>query len=63
MDPVHIFFNKLEIDKNNTYTANISKENKVENVLFNTDKEYVVTEMIIIKTTYRRFRASENLKY
>ena len=47
MDPVHIFFNKLEIGKNNTYTANISKENKVENVLFNTDKEYVVTEMII----------------
>ena len=47
MDPVHIFFNELEIDKNNTFTANVSQENKVENVLFNTDKEYAVTGMII----------------
>ena len=47
MDPVHIFFNKLEIDKDNTFTVNISKENEVENVLFNTDKEDAVTGMII----------------
>ena len=47
MDPVHIFFNELEIDKDNTFTANISKENEVENVLFNTDKEDAVTGMII----------------
>ena len=47
MDPVHIFFNELEIDKDNTFTANVSQENKVENVLFNTDKEYAVTGMII----------------
>ena len=47
MDLVHIFFNELEIDKDNTFTANVSQENKVENVLFNTDKEYAVTGMII----------------
>ena len=47
MDPVHIFFNELEIDKDNTFTANVSQENKVENVLFNADKEYAVTGMII----------------
>ena len=47
MDPVHLFFNELEIDKDNTFTSNISKENEVENVLFNTDKEDAVTGMII----------------
>ena len=47
MDPVHIFFKELEIDKGYTFTANVSQENKVENVLFNTDKEYAVTGMII----------------
>ena len=47
MDPVHIFFNELEIDKGNTFTANLSQENEVENVLFNIDKEYAVTGTII----------------
>ena len=47
MDPLHIFFNELEIDQDNTFTANVSQENEVENVVFNTDKEYVVTGMVI----------------
>ena len=47
MDPVHIFFKELEIDQDNTFTANVSQENKVENVVFNTDTEYAVTGMII----------------
>ena len=47
MDPVHFFFNELEIDKDNTFTANVSQKNEVENVLFNIDKEYAVTGMII----------------
>ena len=38
MDPVHIFFNELEIDQDNIFTANVSQENEVENVVFNTDK-------------------------
>ena len=46
MDPVHIFFNELEIDKGYTFITNASQENEVENVLFNTDKEYAVTGMI-----------------
>ena len=37
MDPVHIFFKALEIDQDNTFTANVSQENEVENVVFNTD--------------------------
>ena len=47
MDPVHIFFKELEIDQDNTFTANVSQENEVENVIFNTDKEYAVTGMVI----------------
>ena len=47
MDPVHIFFKELEIDPDNTFTANISRENEVEKVVFNTDKEYAVTRMVI----------------
>ena len=47
MDPVPIFFNELEIDQDNIFTANVSQENEVENVVFNTDKEYAVTGMVI----------------
>ena len=47
MDPVHIFFEELEIDQDNTFTANVSQENEVENVVFKTDKEYAVIGMII----------------
>ena len=47
MDPVHIFFKELEINQDNTFTANISPENEVENVVFNTDKEHAVTGMVI----------------
>ena len=47
MEPIHIFYNKLEIDGNNIFTADISKENKVENVLFNKNKEYAVPRMTI----------------
>ena len=46
MNPLHIFFKELEIDQDNTFTANVSQENGVENVIFNTDKEYAVTGMV-----------------
>ena len=47
MNPLHIFFKELEIDQDNTFTANVLQENEVENVIFNTDKEYAVTGMVI----------------
>ena len=47
MEPIHIFYNKLEIDGNNIFTVDISKEYEVENVLFNKNKEYAVTGMRI----------------
>ena len=34
MEPTHIFFKELRIDKNNVFTANILKKNEVENVIF-----------------------------
>ena len=46
MNPLHIFFKELEIDQDNTFTANVSQENGVENVTFNTDEEYAVTGMV-----------------
>ena len=34
MEPTHIFYTELEIHENNVFTANISKEIEVENVIF-----------------------------
>ena len=47
MDLIHIFFKELEIHQDNTFTANVSQENEVENVVFYTDTEYAVTGMVI----------------
>ena len=43
MEPIHIFYNELEKDSTNIFTANISQENEVKNVLFDKNKEYTVT--------------------
>ena len=43
MEPIHIFYNEIETDNNNVFTANISQENEVENVLFDKNKEYAIT--------------------
>ena len=47
MNPVQRFFKELEIDQDNTFTANVSQENEVGNGVFNTDTQYVVTGMVI----------------
>ena len=47
MNTIHIFLKELKIDQDNTFTANVSQENKLENVVFNTDTEYAVTGMVI----------------
>ena len=46
MDSIHIFYNKLEIDKD-VFTSNISLEKNVENVIFDKNKEYTVTGITI----------------
>ena len=47
MDPVHIFYNELEMDEDNIFTTNIAKENEIEKVLFDKNKEYAVTGLKI----------------
>ena len=42
MDPSYIYFNEIDIDQDNTFTANLSKDNKIEKVAFNKENEYRV---------------------
>ena len=34
MEPIHIFCKELPVDENNTFTADITEKNEVENVRF-----------------------------
>ena len=47
MNPLHIFFKELGIDQDNTSTADISKENEVENLVLSADNKYAVTGLTI----------------
>ena len=38
MDPSYIYFNEIDINQDNTFTANLSKENEIEKVVFNKKK-------------------------
>ena len=42
-----LFFKEREIDQDNTFAANVLQENEIENVIFNTNKEYAVNGMVI----------------
>ena len=46
MEPIHIFYSQPKIDGNNVFTANISQENEVENVIFKKNI-YAITGMTI----------------
>ena len=35
MDPSYIYFKEIDIDQDKSFTADFSKENEVEEVLFN----------------------------
>ena len=37
MDPSYIYFKEINIDQDNSFTAEFSKENKKAEVLFNTE--------------------------
>ena len=47
MEPIHIFYRELPIDKNNIFTANLAEKNEVEEVKFKTSKEYAITGLPI----------------
>ena len=50
MNPSHIYFKEIDIDQDNTFTANFAKENEIENVIFSKDSEYGVTGLKINST-------------
>ena len=47
MNPSHIYFKNIDIDQDQTFTVNFSKENEIENVVFDKDHEYAITGLKI----------------
>ena len=47
MDPSYIYFNETDIGQDNIFTANLSKDNEIEKVFFNKEKEYGVSGLKI----------------
>ena len=47
MEPIHIFYKDLPVDKNNIFTANITEKNEDENVRFKKSLEYAVTGLSV----------------
>ena len=47
MDLSYIYFKKIDIDQDNTFTAHFSKENEIQKVAFNKENEYGVTGLTI----------------
>ena len=47
MNASHIYFKEIDIDQDQTFTVNFSKENEIENVVFDKDNEYAITGLKI----------------
>ena len=47
MDLSYIYLKKIDIDQDKSFTADFSKENEIEEVLFNKENEYGVTGLTI----------------
>ena len=47
MNPSHIYFKEIDIDVDQTFTVNFSKENEFENAVFDKDNEYAITGLKI----------------
>ena len=43
MNPSYIYFKELDINSENIFSLNFSKENEIENVLLDKDFEYAIT--------------------
>ena len=41
------FFKELDIDQDQTFTADFTKENEIESVVFDKDNEYAITGLKI----------------
>ena len=47
MNASHIYFKEIDIHQDQTFTVNFSKENEIENVVFDKDNEYAITGLKI----------------
>ena len=47
MNPSHIYFKEIDIDQDQTFTVNFSKENEIKNVIFDKGNEYAITGLKI----------------
>ena len=47
MNPSHIYFKNINIDDDNMFTLNLSKENEIESIIFDKDHQYVITGLKI----------------
>ena len=43
MNASHIYFKEIDIDQDQIFTVNFSKENEIENVFFDKDNQYAIT--------------------
>ena len=73
MDRAYIYFKEIDIDQNDTFTADFSKENEIENVVFNKENEYGLTmlninsvvpdwEILKIENEKKQQKVSEEIK-
>ena len=47
MVPSYIYFNEIDINQDNTFTANLLKDNEIEKIVFNKENEYGVSGLNI----------------
>ena len=47
MNPAHIYFKEIDIDQDEIFTINFTKENEIANVIFDKDNEHAITGLKI----------------
>ena len=50
MDPSYIYYKDINIGQEKAFTADFSKENEIEEALFNKENEYGITGLTINST-------------
>ena len=47
MEPVHVFYNELLLDKNNIFSANLTEKNEIQEIKFKKSNNYAISELSI----------------
>ena len=47
MNPAHIYFKEIDIDQDEIFSINFTKENEIANVIFDKDNEHAITGLKI----------------